>query len=242
MRLTSSDKLRTLMGAKMGPDHVYTQKDLAKELGISTRTLRRFKNIKGYRLSKRTEAKIKTPLDAENRRYRRNIQDKVLIPVKTRVRGRVRTDYQLQKIPGMRMPRLPIQPIPILYRAKGGRSHTIRIDCELWSTQQKIDYLISAANSGRFYSWTARVSVKEYLIRKLIEEYGGIENVPIDRLVGLSGEFYMIGPFTLQSFRRGGIHAVHSKIQSEISYHEDAGRIVVSISIVENLPESEWEK
>jgi hypothetical protein len=235
MRFSSSDKLRTLLGAKFGETNVFTQKFLAESLGISTRTLRRFKNQKGYRLAQRTETKIKASLDKENRNYRRFIRDKVLVPVVTRSRGRTRTEYVLKKIPRLRMPVLPNQPIPVLYKAKSGRSHTININCALWSTQQKIDYLLSAFNSRRFSAWTARIKVPVGVATSGDEESTEVNES--ERPM-----FYMIGPFTLDALTDRAGYGVRKKIDSEIVYHEDAGRIVVNISLVENLPEEEWKK
>lgn len=219
MRLTVHDKLRTLIAASIGGEHVYTQKELAEQLGVSTRTLRRFKNIPGYRLASRTQAKIKTEVTAENRRFRSQMRDKAYDP-KTQT---------LVKSPRLRLPTLPVQPVPTLYTAKSGLSQTLKIDSKLWSTQDKIKYAISAANSGRFYSWTARIKVPVGVATS-----GDVESTEVNE--GERPVYYMIGPFTLQADTERGAHGVRKKIERELSYHEDAGRIVMSISIVENLP------
>lgn len=218
-RLSLQDKLRTVIAATIGGDYVHTQTDLAETLGISTRTLRRFKNQKGYALSPRTLAKIAQPLNKLNAGYRRYIKDKAFDP-KTKT---------LVKSIRLRLPVLPVQPVPTLYTAKSGRSQTLNVNCELWLTQQKIDYLISAANSGRFYSWTARVKVPVGVATS-----GDVESTEVNE--GERPMHYMIGPFSLQAVSMRGAHGIRVKIEHEIIYHEDAGRIVVNISVVENLP------
>lgn len=238
MRLSQQDKLRTMLSYVASKATGTTYKDLATVLGVSTRTLRRFKNETGHRLSARTLEKIKQPLDRENKNFRRFIKDKALVVEKARVRGKVRTTYKWEKNTGFRLPNLPVQPIPRIYRSRPKESfgkivvsQTIKIDCALWSTQQKIDYLVSAANSGRFSSWTARVKVPVGVATS-----GDIESTEINE--GDRAIHYMIGPFALQANSNRGAYGVRKKIENEIAYHEDAGRIVVSISIVENLPEN----
>jgi len=201
------------MGAKIGPANVYTQKDLAAMLGVSTRTLRRFKNEPGHRLAPRTLARVKAPLDRENRSFRRYVSGKAYDP-KTGT---------LIKSPKLKLPTLPVQPIPTLYKSKSGLSQTLSIAVDLWSAQQKIDYFISAVKSGRFLSWTARVKVPVGVATS-----GDVDGEPNE---GERAQYYMIGPFTLAND-----HRAIKKIEKEIAYHEDAGRIVVNLSIVENLP------
>lgn len=225
MRVSPQDKLRTLLGAKVGRHNHFLRAELAEILGISARTLRRIANVKGYQVSARTLAKIKQPLDRENRNFRRFIKDKIIVPVTTRSRGRTRITYTLQKIVPLRMPTLPVQPIPISYTSKSGRSRTIKIDCDLWSAQQKIDYLISAANSGRFSSWSARVKVPVGVATSGDEESFQVNDEE-------RAQYYMIGPFEL-----GLGHRTIKHMEKDIIYHEDAGRIIVDISIVENAPD-----
>jgi hypothetical protein len=212
-RVSLSNKLRTLLGAKIGRLNIYTQKELAEILGVSTRTLRRFKNVEGYQLSKRTVNRIKAPLDKENRSFRRFIQGKAYDP-KTN---------KLVKSPRFKLPNLPTQPIPTLYKSKSGLSQTLAIDCQLWATQEKIDYLLSAARSGRFSAWAARVRVPVG-----VSKSGDVDDTDVND--GEAPIHYMIGPFTLLPG-----HRTEKLIEREISYHEDAGRKVVNISIVENL-------
>lgn len=219
MRLSASDKLRTLFAAQKHQKDV-TQKGLAAALGISTRTLRRVKNIPGYKLAPRTLERIAEPLNEIDKRWRRYIRDKAYDP-KT---------GDLVKSPRFRLPTLPVQPLPTLYKAKSGRSWTLNVDTEFWRTQEKIDYLISAQKSNRFLAWTARVAVPVGVAIS-----GDVDALYVNE--GDEVEHYMIGPSTLQSFTSRYAHGARELIRKEIVYHEDAGRIIVNISIVENLPE-----
>jgi transcriptional regulator with XRE-family HTH domain len=222
-RLSPSDKLRTLLGAKVGRLNHFKRTELAEILGVSTRTLRRIANVPDYQPSAKTLAKIKAPLDRENRNFRRFIQDKAVVATRVRVRGKVRTTYKYEKSPEFRLPKLSVQPIVVVYYAKERRSRTFAVVCELWSEREKIGYLISASKSGRFLSWTARVKVPVGVATS-----GDVESTEVND--GERPMHYMIGPFTLLPD-----HRTVKLIEKEISYHEDAGRKVVNISIVENL-------
>lgn len=218
-RISLADKLRTIIGGKIGSKNYVTQKELAEQLGISTRTLRRFKNQKGYRLSDRTEAKIKKEVTAEDRRWRRFIKDKAWEP-KT---------ASFVKSPRLRMPTLPVQPLPVLYKSKSGMSQTLKVTADVWSGRNKTDYLTSALKSNRFYSWSARVMIPVGVAISGDEDNENFNDSDAPM-------YYMIGPFSLQSFSARSEYAIRSHIAKEIAYHEDAGRRVVDISIVENLP------
>jgi hypothetical protein len=209
------------MAAKIGGETVYTQKALAAMLGVSTRTLRRAKNIPGYKLAPATLDRIKEPLDGENRRWRANIKGKAFDP-KT---------GKLEKSAKFKLPTLPVQPLPTIYRAKKGGSQTLKIDSDLWKTKEKSDYLKSALKSGRFISWTARIKVPVGVATSGSGFQDGDEINEEDRAV-----HYMIGPFTLQAHTERGAYGLQKQIEKELKYHEDAGRIVMNISIVENLP------
>jgi hypothetical protein len=221
MRLSASDKLRTLLAAKIGGQRVYTQKALAEMLGISTRTLRRVKNEPGHTLASATVTRIKAPLDKENRDFRRAISGKAWNP-KT---------GKLEKSARFKLPTLPVQPVPTIYKAKSGRSQTLNVDTEVWNVNEKAAYLASALKSGRFVAWTARVKVPIGVATS-----GDVESTDVNE--GDSAMYYMIGPKSLQSFTgERGEYAIRKEIEKELRYHQDAGREIVNISIVENLPE-----
>jgi len=220
MRLSASDKLRTLLAATIGGQRVYKQKELAAMFGISTRTLRRVKSDPGHRLASATVARIKAPLDKENRDFRRAISGKAWNP-KT---------GKLEKSARFKLPSLPVQPVPTIYMAKSGRSQTLNVDCEFWRVDEKINYLFSALESKLYVAWTARVKVPIGVATSGDEESLNVNDEG-------TAQFYMIGPKSLQSFTGSrGLHRVRKEIEREISYHQDAGRVIANISVVENLP------
>lgn len=221
-RVTPADKLRTLLS---GIEFVgMTQMELASALGVSTRTLRRFKNIRGYKLASRTFAKISAPLNELNSKWRRRIKGKA---------WNARTK-RLEQNAKFQLPNLPIQPIPTVYISKSGRSQTLEIDCDLWSLQQKIDYLRSAYFSRRFSSFFVKV--------RMPEGVGYVRGT-----IFASGYYVDVSQMEEEEEKRATIYEMHGpfamtllEIKTQITRLENAGRIVVSISIVENLPESEW--
>ena len=68
---TSEEKLRGLVNLKVGPHGYYTQRELGALLGISERTIRRFKNQPGYTLAPETLARIRGRVSAADRQIKR---------------------------------------------------------------------------------------------------------------------------------------------------------------------------
>lgn len=166
-RRAPQDRLRSLLGmtikqrdshGKIVQANIYTQKELAEILGVSTRTLRRFKNQKGYDLHSRTWARIKKSLVREETQARRYIERHLKV------------------------------------------------------------------SSLRYLAW--RIGIK---VPPGVGSSGDIEDAQAgEARINESDEdeFIMAGPFSFDPRSLG-------KIAGEINYHEDAGRIVVSIFLIE---------
>lgn len=229
---TVAEKLRGLVNLKIESAHLYTQKELSAILGISERTIRRFKNQKGYALSAATIARINKAVTREDNQLKRELEKGTAFKVITEtVKGKKRRRIIRTKDKSLKMPPSRILQMPIVYTSKSGASHTIKISVEGWSTAQKIEYLESAHASKRFTAWTARVMVPPGVGRsgRKGEETNVNDEEDIDEETGEvkppEPVYYMIGPFDLTRNR--------AKIRSEINYHEDAGRVIVDISLVE---------
>lgn len=170
---------------------IYTQKELAKKIGVSERTLRRYKNIPGYKPSDKTIKRISrklTFLESEARRY-------------------ILRKYKL--------PAFPIVQIPIEFRSKATGKRTLDFQTSHWSLSDRLRFLDHALRSDRFIGWRAVVEVPPGV--SLSNRYGEGElnskDVPVN---------YVIGPFPFEQ-----------DFADIVRFHEDAGRRVVRIMLIE---------
>ena len=115
MKRSPVDRLRTVVSAKLHGEHRYTQKELAASLGISVRTLRRFKNEPGHKLSARSVERIAEPVKA----------------LETSLRGFIRRRFHV--------PNTPVVQIPRATKFDHGESLTFEVDT--WTLQDKINLL-----------------------------------------------------------------------------------------------------
>lgn len=194
------DRLRSLLTLSIKGKHhaenLYTQKELAAILGISTRTLRRVKNIPGYVPAKTTLDRIRAPLKKEETSARRYARRYLHAP-----------DFRITTIPKVYQPK------------QAEKGATFAHDVSSWATQDKIDFLTQAAHSGLWYAW--RISVK---VPPGVALSGEIDDENVNETD--EDQFISIGPFSFE--RRDW-----PLIDEIINYHEDAGRIVVTIFLVE---------
>lgn len=114
-RRSPVDRLRTVVSAKLHGEHRYTQKELAAQLGISVRTLRRFKNEPGHTLSPHSIARISKPV----------------AKLETSLRNFVRRQFHV--------PNTPVVQIPRHTAFDHGESLTFEVDS--WTLQDKINLL-----------------------------------------------------------------------------------------------------
>lgn len=231
---TVDEKLRGLVNLKILDRSFFTQKELAGLLGISERTIRRFKNQSGYQLAPKTIARIKENVAKEDNKIKRAIDSGTAIRIKTvTVRGKRRRIPELVKDKTFKRPKSRILQFPVIYPAKNGASQTVSTIVAGWSASQIIDLITAAHSERRFTSWHARVLVPVGVSRSGRKGEGEIvgDEAEIDEETGEEltpkPEYYMVGPFSLIGNR--------PKIASEINYHMDAGRVIVSIYLVENL-------
>lgn len=233
LKRTLDDKLRTVVNLKIANAPAYTQKELAAILGISERTIRRYKNQKGYALASTTVARIKTAVEKQDRQIRRELQKGTAFRIESVKVSKTKKKRLPRRVKGagLRLPPSRILQFPVIHPSKSGETQTLAVNCEGWDTQAKIEYLESAQESKRFQSWHARVMVPPGVSKSGRKDSPQADESINDEEDEESGkvekEFYMIGPFDLVRNR--------SKIKSEIRYHEDAGRVVVEIFIVEKL-------
>jgi hypothetical protein len=162
---TTAEKLRGLVnlkrpgktaaGATIAKPY-YMQKELAAMLGVSTRTLRRFKNEKGHVLSSRTVARIKGAVSKRDRTIKKMLDSGFAFQseIKT-TRGKKRRQYSVSKDPGLKMPASRILQFPLIYSSKF--ETTIAVEVDGWSLDEKIALVESAYREKRFNSWHYRV-------------------------------------------------------------------------------------
>lgn len=216
--------------------HLFTQKEWAQKLGVSERTIRRFKNQKGYQLSAKTLKRAGKAISREDAKVKRLIDSGFAIKMRTTtIKGKRKRVPD--KVKGIKIPKSRVLQIPTVYPSKSGESQTLQFDVHGWSAEQKIELIESAHSEKRYGSWHARVMVPPGVGRSGRKGEGEIvDDEPDEEIDEETGEvitiqpkpeFYMIGPFSLTGNR--------PKIRSEINYHEDAGRVIVEISLVEKV-------
>lgn len=207
IRRTDSDRLRTLLTLRNPETRkpLYTQKEIASLVGVSTRTLRRFKNIPGYKLAPRTFERIHDDLIRNERTVRRDLQ----------------RHYDL--------PPSRVLQVPRVYPSKSGRSETSVFDVRGWTRADIADLLVSAFNTEKFYAWTAKVEVPYGVSRSGRTPEEGDINESEDEEGHEVKDYYMIGPFAMTPTQ-----ANRRNIENRLKYHFDAGRNIVEISLIRN--------
>lgn len=200
-RRTDLERLRAVLGltlrvrdssGKIISAPIYTQKELAKLLGISERTLRRYKNIPGYQPSEKTLKKI----------------HKKLVSLEAEVRQYIRRKYKL--------PSFPIVQIPIEFRSKVTGKRTLDFQTGHWSLSDRLKFLDHALKTNRFIGWRAVIEVPPGVsLSGDVEDAGEVNE---------TGELinYMIGPFLFDK-----------NFADIVRFHEDAGRRIVRILLIE---------
>lgn len=222
VKRTDSDRLRSLLAVTTArpEERFYTQKELAAELGISTRTLRRIKNIPGYEPAQKTLERIHAPLVREESRVRRKIVKRFNLP-KTKAFA-----------------------LPHIYPSKAKPERTLELDVTAWTADQKTDFLLKAhaandyalaaalvAQTGdaddyeralRYRAWRAKVRLPLG-----IGESGAYE-FDEDDPESQTHHYMTIGPFAFIPVNR-------SLVAWQIKENSDAGREVEQIFLIENL-------
>ena len=232
---TSAEKLRGLVNLKVGPHGYYTQRELGALLGISERTIRRFKNQPGYILAPETLARIRGRVSAADRQIKRVLDSGVAL------RSRIVTIHGkrkriIEKVKGgqFKIPASRILQFPMVYPSKDGLEQTVSVNVKGWTTEQKIELARSAYKSGRFSAWYYRKAAPKG------EGYvTGTLNMP-GHYVSLSdldeetqktvSLFTTEGPFDL---RRAAEN--FADISSRIGKDSDSGREVLVLNFVEKL-------
>jgi len=166
-KVTDRDRVLTLASLTRGrgAEKLYTMKEVADALGISTRTLRRIKNQPGYELAPRTYAKIKPDLQREYRSKKR----------------------ELQKI--YNVPKARILPKPVEYRGKAGNSRLLMFASEGLTTEEKVGLSLDMRAPGQFKYWHFKVKVPPGVALSGAAENNDNVNS------GDDDAFYMAGPF-----------------------------------------------
>jgi hypothetical protein len=236
---TTEEKLRGLVNLKVAGDtgsiNAYTQKELAEMFGISVRTIRRFKNQKGYALAPKTLQKIKQPVSKEDASLKRLLAKGTAFRSEiVTIKGKKRRRIVPVKGLGYKLPPSRILQLPVIYPAKAGGSQTIMLDVRGWSAAEKIALVQSAYKSGRFSSWHYRVRTPEGVgyVRasgRRAGRYIDIEDMDAET-AKLASLYHMSDPMDL---RRSFVN--YSHIESVIRSDEDAGRVVVEIYLVEKF-------
>ena len=169
-RATDRDRLVTLTSLTRGKgkDKLYTMKEIADSLGISTRTLRRVKNVPGYDLAPRTYKRIHSDL-VDN--YRTIAPD-------------LRKTFDI--------PKTVIIPKPREFKSKSGASRTLAFPSEGMSGIEKASFISDMHKPGKFKYWHFRVRVP---IGVAIS--GRVDSDPKSIEYNNEDEdiFYMSGPF-----------------------------------------------
>ena len=151
-----------------GKHKLYTMKEIADSLGISTRTLRRVKNVPGYNLAPRTFTRIHSDLVAN---YRKITPD-------------LRKVYDI--------PKTTILPKPKEFKSKSGISRTLAFPTEGMGTDERIGFVEQLRESTKFKFWHFRVRVPVGVALS-----GRVDSDPKEVEInrGEDDAFYMSGPF-----------------------------------------------
>jgi len=166
-KTTDRDRVLTLASLTRGRgiQKTHTMKEIADQLGISTRTLRRIKNQPGYELAPRTYAKIKPDLQRAYRRIKKDIRETYNVPPAR------------------------VMPAPMEYPSKGGQSRLLMFPTEGLTTPEKIGLSLDMRAPGQFKYWHFKVMVPPGVALSGAAENNDTVNT------GDDDAFYMAGPF-----------------------------------------------
>lgn len=228
---TTEEKLRSALNLKIVGEPIYTQKELAASLGISTRTLRRVRNQEGHKLSEATRRKIKGEVAKIDRQVTRLVDSGTAVQMVTKtIRGKKKRTPVRVKDKNLKLPKSRVKQIPVIYPSKSQASRTIAINTEGWTGAEIVEYLLECADSHQFLSWHAKVKVPYGVSRSGRKKEGDLNDEDEENEDGETRkpppQYYMIGPFAFPG---------KPKIRSEILFHTDAGRKIVSIHVVQKL-------
>lgn len=174
-KTSDRDRLVTLTALTRGDSAIrHTMREIAESLGISTRTLRRVKNIPGYDLSPRTYKRIHSDLVA-NYRY---------------IAPDLRKTYDL--------PKTSVVPAPRVFPSKSGLSRSLAFPVEGMSTEEKTAFELQLYDSGKFTYWRMKIRVPVG-----VSLSGRVDSAPSAVEINREGDdiFYMAGPFDFRSDR-----------------------------------------
>lgn len=180
-RKTDRDRLMTLVTLTSRKRHpsgrkysLYTQKEMAESLGISTRTLRRLKNVPGYDLSAKTYKRIRENIRRQERRAVRYIHKVFSIP------------------------KTPVLDYPMQFFSKEKRTETLVFDTRFWNARDIARFLNDAALTGRFIAWTPRIEVPSGVaISGSLRRDGKPQ--PSDINIEDDPIYYTAGPYSISS-------------------------------------------
>jgi transcriptional regulator with XRE-family HTH domain len=131
---------------------LYTQRELAKMLGVSASTLRRVKNEPGYKPSEKTLKKIAKPLRKEESRVRQHVRKKYTVPD------------------------APVLNLPLETILKSG-DRSLYFDVDGWSRDAKVNLLVSFSRSRQWYSWHLIVRLNKGYAHRSPENPGDFTTV-----------------------------------------------------------------
>lgn len=176
IKRTDADRIATVLQAYRASQLLprterMTMKEIADDLGISTRTLRRIKNEPGHELSKRTREKIHAPLvemtKAAERQYKRQLRDAGVPMLETKT---------------------PIVLIPTVTKSRDKRTTRLGYTTEGLSASQIASAIHQQIRTGGFTSWNVKVRVPVGVSLSGALSNQGPSAVSPDT-------FYMKGPF-----------------------------------------------
>ena len=225
---TAQEKLRGLVNLKSVDGGFYTQKEIAESLGISTRTLRRFKNQPGWKLAPRTLAKIAKPLAQVDKRIKRMVESGTVVKVRVYrdAKGNKKRERYFTKDKSIKLPKARVLQIPKIYEGKAGNSLNVAVNLEGQTTEEKIAYVLSAYALHYYDAWT--------MVVKLLKGFGS-NGIGAIVKIDIDGEetqsrFITLGPFSFSTS-----HSNRNSISRLIEENEMSGSYVVSVSFYKNI-------
>ena len=230
---TTQEKLRGLVNLQSVSGTFYTQKDIAAKLGISTRTLRRFRNVPGHKLAARTVAKIKPVVAGVDRRVKRMVDAGTVVKIRTYLdeKGRLKRERYFTKDNSIKLPPSRILQIPKVFTGKAGVSLNVFIDLKGMATTEKISYVVSVYLLNEYSAFTIRVKVPAGYV--YIPSFGFItapEDDEDEEETKAKSHFVTEGPYSLEKSA-----ANRNNISVVIVEKETAGGEVVAVSFYKNL-------
>ena len=175
-RRTDSDRLASVLQLYRASQNLprgerMTMREVADELGISTRTLRRIKNEPGHVLAPRTRERMHKPLVSMTRTvqraYKRTLRDAGVPMVETKT---------------------PIILLPAVKKSRDKRTTTLNYTVEGLSAQQIAQAAYSNIQTGGFNAWRVKVRVPVGVSLSGAVALEGPKSIAED-------SYYMAGPF-----------------------------------------------